>query len=89
MLFQVILTIILFFTINYSTYKLCDEIGLPKWLDYLPWICRKCLNFWTQTFIYVTIFILSSYTYWYLLLMGNILNILNTIAIYIDEKKNI
>lgn len=85
---EVILTLFIFFSLNYITWKICDDIGLPEFLNYYPYICRKCINFWIQLLIYPTIFIISNYDWWYLLIMGEILNALNTLALHIDEKNN-
>lgn len=86
---ELIFTLIIFFSMSYITYWLCDVKGLPEFLNYKPYICRKCLNFWIQLFIYPTVFIISNYDWWYLLIMGEILNILNTIALHLDEKNTI
>lgn len=65
------------------------EKGLPEWLQYQPYCCYKCFSFWSLLFIYINIFLISDYTYWYTLIVGIILTVLDAIALHIDENNTI
>ena len=83
-LFQFIGVIIIFLIVVPVVYYFTEIKKLPVWLQYQPFICRKCCTFWTLTGIYVVLGI--SFKLWVLLISGIILAILNAIAMHIDEK---
>ena len=83
-LIQIIVTLIIFFIVKYFAFRLTEEWGLPEWLNYKPWVCNKCLGFWSLTAIYLSIGIVLNL--WIFLAFGMILTILDTIAIIIDER---
>lgn len=88
MLFEIILTISIFFISKYIIYRVTEK-GMPEWLNYQPYICRKCFTFWSLLFLYINIFIVSNYTSWYILIVGILLTILDTIALHIAENNTI
>lgn len=85
MLFQVILTIILFFTIKFIAYRATNKV-IPTFIAYQPYSCYKCLGFWMNIFTFITLFILSNCTYWYTLIVGITITVLDAIALHIDEN---
>ena len=89
MIFEIILTIIVFFGVKALIYYLTDIKGLPAFLNYKPWICYKCFSFWSLLFLYINIFIISKFDMWYILIAGIVLTILDAIALIVDEKNNI
>ena len=82
---QLILVLALFFPIKWVCYEITEVWGLPTFLDYMPWVCRKCLSFWSLISVYLAIgFIFQLYI---TLGVGVLLTILDTIAVIIDQKK--
>lgn len=86
MIFEIFLTIIIFFGIKFIIFQLTDRIGIPAFLNYKPWICYKCFSFWSLLFLYINIFIISKYDMWYILIAGIILTILDAVALTVDEN---
>lgn len=84
-LFEFIITFVIFFTINYAAYWITEVRGLPRWLQYKPWECRLCLTFWTLIFIYSAIWI--SFACLTIGLCGIILASMNALAMYVDQKQ--
>ena len=84
-LIEILTVFALFFAVNYFAYLITEKWGLPEWLQYKPWICRLCLTFWTLIFIYSTIWL--SFSCLYIGIVGNILAILNALAMWIDQKQ--
>lgn len=83
-LLQIILVGALFLPVKMLTYKITDEWGLPKWLDYKPFNCYLCLTFWTLLAVYLTIGLIFNLKI--TLFVGVIIAVLNAIAMYIDQK---
>lgn len=83
-LLQIILVGALFLLVKMLTYKITDEWGLPKWLDYKPFNCYLCLTFWTLLAVYLTIGLIFNLKI--TLFVGIIIAVLNAIAMYIDQK---
>lgn len=83
-LIEIFIIFLTFFVVRYISYKITNEIGLPKWLDYQPWICDTCLTFWTLITIYISIFLIIEA---YVTLIGGIsLAILNAIAMKVEQR---
>lgn len=82
---QLLAMLVIFLITKFFTYKLTEEWGLPKWLNYRPWNCSLCSCFWTLVAIYTTLLILG---YTWLGVSGLILAALNALAMYINQKKN-
>lgn len=81
---QVVAVLALFFPVKWLCWKITEVWGLPEWLRYKPWECRKCLSFW----LLMTLFICSGVLchLWITMAVGAILTILDTIAVIIDQK---
>ena len=81
---QLLAMLVIFLAIKYFTYKLTEVWGLPKWLQYKPFVCNTCLTFWSLVAIYTTLLIIG---YTWLGISGLIMAVLNAIAMYIDQKQ--
>lgn len=84
MIISIFITIISFFLINYIVYYVTDRRGLPDWLYYKPFICRTCLQLWVSLFFYINYYLIFNDLY--ILIVGILLTIMNTIALIIDER---
>ena len=81
---QVLLILAIFFPIKWLGYKITEEWGLPKWLDYKPWSCNLCLSFWSLLATYLSIGLIFNL---FITLIGGIaLTIMNALAMWIDQK---
>lgn len=82
---EILVAVVLFFVIKYIVYYITERIiPFPAWLDYKPYTCSKCLGFWLQAGVYLSIF----YIVGNILVpaLGITLTVLDTIAKIIDEK---
>ena len=83
-----ILQIILIFTIfildRYLVDKWVNQKNYPKWLDYAPLNCNVCCTFWSLLAIYLVIGLV--FQWWWTMIGGMILTVLNAIAMKIDQK---
>lgn len=84
MIFEFILVFIIYLLVVPTVYYLTEIKGMPKWLNFKPFICRLCMTFWSLLFAYVIIG-LSFGLYW-LMGTGIVLTILNVIAMHIDQR---
>lgn len=84
-LFEIIAIFVIFFTVSYLAYYITEERGLPRWLDYKPWVCRVCLTFWSLITIYTSIWL--SFQCLVIGMGGILLAIMNAIAMLIDQKQ--
>lgn len=75
----------LFFLINYAVYMVTEVEGMPRWLQYKPWICRLCFTFWALIFTYITIWL--SFHCLIIGIGGIILASMNALAMWIDQKQ--
>lgn len=82
---QLVLVLALFFPIKWLCWKITEVWGLPTFLDYMPWVCRKCLSFWSLISIYIAIGLV--FQLYITLGVGVLLTILDTIAVIVDQKK--
>lgn len=82
---EFLITLIIYFTIVPTVYYFTEVKGMPKWLQWKPFICRKCCTFWTLFGTYIAIGL--SFDLCYLLSTGIIISILTAIAMHIDEKE--
>lgn len=81
---QFVLMTLAFFIIKYCAYVATEEIGMPRWLNFKPFNCNKCLSTWTLAGVYTVLGL--SFDWYYLMIGGIILAILNGIAMWIDQK---
>lgn len=83
-----ILQIILIFTIfildRYVVDKWVNQKNYPKWLDYQPLNCQMCCTFWSLIVIYLVIGLV--FQWWWTMIGGMALAVLNAIAMKIDQK---
>lgn len=82
---QLILVIALFIPIKWICYKITEEWGLPMFLNYMPYSCRKCLSFWSLMAIYISIGLV--FHLYITMAVGAILTVLDVIAVIVDQKK--
>ena len=81
---QFILMTIAFFVVKYCAYVATEEIGMPRWLNFRPFNCNKCLSTWSLVAVYTVLGL--SFNWYYLMIGGIILAILNGIAMEIDQR---
>lgn len=81
---QFVLMTLAFFIIKYCAYVATEEIGMPRWLNFKPFNCNKCLSTWTLAGVYTVLGL--SFDWYYLMIGGIILAILNGIAMEIDQR---
>lgn len=81
---QFVLMTLTFFVVKYGAYVLTEEIEMPRWLDYQPFNCNKCLSTWSLVGVYTVLGL--SFDWYYLMIGGIILAILNGIAMEIDQR---
>lgn len=83
-LLEALAALVIFFVMNYAAYWLTEVKGLPSWLQYKPWVCRLCLSFWSMMGIFTTLYLALDLMY--VAIYGILLTVLNTIALWIDQK---
>lgn len=84
-LMQFIITVVVFFAVGYFSWAITEKKrNIPEFLEYKPFECRTCLNFWLLTGIYIALGV--SFKWYILLIAGIILAILNAIAMVINQK---
>lgn len=81
---QLLLVLVIFLPIKWMCYKITEVWGLPTFLDYKPWKCRKCLSFWTLVAFYLCSGLM--FKLWITMGVGLVLTVLDTIAVIIDQK---
>lgn len=83
---QVILVLCTFLSVKWIAYVITEEWGLPKFLDYEPYKCFKCLSFWSLMSLFLCYGFLLGY--WITMGVGAILTVLDTIAFIVHQKNN-
>lgn len=86
---EVVVSLLLFIIIKLITYYLTTIKGMPAILDYQPWNCHKCCQFWTLITAYPTLYIFTNTTYTTFLVYGVSFAILDAIAMYINENNTV
>lgn len=82
---ELVIVLAIFFPTKWLCWKITEQWGLPQWLEYQPWVCKKCLTFWSLMALYIACgLVLHLYI---TMVVGAILTILDTIAVIIDQKK--
>lgn len=84
--FQTLLVIAIFIVVKYGAWKVTEEDRVPMFLHYMPYICYKCLSFWSLMALFVACGLLCHL--WITMAVGTILTTLDTIAYIIHEKNN-
>lgn len=82
---EILLIPILFLIVTAFTYWLTEYDNIPKWLHYKPFICNKCLTFWSLLGVGISLFLLDFIITGVALI---VLGVLNAIAKHEDEKEN-
>lgn len=82
---QLILVLAVFFPMKYLSWKITEVWGLPTWLDYMPWVCRKCLSFWSLMALFAACGLICHL--WVTMAVGALLTVLDTIAVIVDQRK--
>lgn len=85
-LIQLFVTFIVYGGLVYLTHQATEVYGMPKWLDFKPFSCWKCLLFWSQVFTHSIIYLLSSFTWHITFALGLILAILTALAMFANEN---
>ena len=85
MILQILVTFIVFFLTAFISWLTTEKWTMPAFLQYKPWVCRVCQNFWLNVFAYVGIYL--AFGWKITLILGLILTVLNTIAQKIDQKR--
>ena len=83
-LFELVIMVIIFFSVNYGGYWITEVKGLPEWLQYKPFVCRMCLTFWSLMGVYIALGL--SFSCLYMMVGGIILAIMNALAMWIDQR---
>lgn len=82
---EMLVAFIVFIAINYGSWSLFEKTQWPpKFLDYQPFCCRKCLTFWLAIGVAVTAFLLG-FNIGAITLA--ILSVLNAVAMTIDQRR--
>lgn len=84
MILQILVTFIVFFLTAFISWLTTEKWTMPAFLQYPPFSCRVCQNFWLNVFTYVGIYIVFGWKI--TLILGLILTVLNTIAQKVDQK---
>lgn len=86
-IFQLILTLVIFICVKYLVWKVTDDKPcIPRFLEYAPYSCSICLNFWLQAGIYLSIGLICGM---YITMgVGMALDILDTVAQKVHQKNN-
>ena len=83
---QVILVLVIFIVVKYAAWRITEEDRVPQFLHYEPYICFKCLSFWSLMALFIACGLLCHL--WITMAVGTILTILDTIAYIIHQKNN-
>ena len=81
---QFLIVGLIFFITGYFSWWVTEKNKVPSFLDYQPFKCNKCLEFWLLVGLYITLGI--SFSLWVVLIAGIVLAILNAIAMWVNEK---
>lgn len=82
---QVIAVLVIFIPTKYLCWKITEVWGLPTFLDYQPYSCKKCLSFWLLMAFYIAVGLL--FHLWITMAVGGLITALDAIAQHIDQKK--
>lgn len=81
---QLLLVLAIFFPTKYICWKITEVCGLPTWLDYQPYCCRKCLSFWLLMALFAACGLICHL--WITMAVGALLTVLDTIAVIVDQR---
>ena len=80
-----LVTFILFFLTSFISWLTTEKWTMPSFLQYRPFSCRICQNFWLNVFAYTGIYL--AFGWKITLILGLILTVLNTIAQKVDQRQ--
>ena len=81
---QFVLMFLIYLISMPAIYYFTDVRRPPRWLDFKPFSCRKCLTFWTL--LGISLVIGLSFDWIYFMFEGIILAVATTYALYLDQK---
>lgn len=84
MIFEFIFAFIMYVAVVMAAYYATEVYVLPKWLRFPPFNCRKCLTFWSNLGVFISIG-LSFGLYWFLG-TGIVLAIFTAIAMTVEQR---
>lgn len=85
-LIELLVVIVVFLDIKYITFKVTEEDKIPNFLNYEPYVCYRCLSFWTLTALFLVSGLILNL--WITMAVGLILTALDTIALSVHIKHN-
>lgn len=83
---QTLLVLVIFIPTKWLAWNVTEEDKVPQFLHYMPYICYKCLSFWSLMALYAAVGLLCHL--WITMAVGMTLTALDTIAYIIHEKNN-
>lgn len=78
-----IISLIYYFGFKYIYNYILDNGKLPNFINYKPFNCYKCFNFWMNNALFLTLSVIFNPIF----IVGMAVTVLDTIAIIIDEKQ--
>lgn len=86
MILEFFIIFLIYMTVLPVVYYLTEVKGMPRWLNFKPFSCRKCLTFWSLISISVAVGL--SFEMYYLMSTGIVMAILTAIAMEVHQKNN-
>ena len=83
-LLQFAIAFIIYFAIVMGAYYATEVKELPKWLQFPPFHCRKCLTFWSNCVAGLTIGL--AFNLYITMATVVVMAILTAIAMHVDQK---
>ena len=84
MIYEFIVAFIIYFSIVMGAYYVTEVKRLPRWLQFPPFDCRKCLTFWSNFIAGLVIGI--SFNLFITMTTVLVMGVLTAISMHIDEK---
>ena len=85
-LIELLIVLVIFLDVKYITFKITEEDKIPQFLHYEPYVCYRCLSFWTMAALFLVSGLILNL--WITMFVGLALTILDTIALSIHIKNN-
>lgn len=84
-LIQFAIAFIVYFAIVIGAYYMTEVKQTPKWLQFPPFNCKKCLTFWSNLIIGIIIGI--SFNLYITMATISVMAVLTGIAMNVDQKR--
>lgn len=84
-LLQFAIAFIIYFAIVMGAYYATEVKELPKWLQFPPFHCRKCLTFWSNLAAGLTIGL--AFNLYVTMATVAVMAVLTAIAMHVDQKR--